>query len=280
MDHGLLYGMGVFETFRTYGGRPFLLERHLERLNQSCEQLGIARKAEPSMVSHWISVLMEANGLQDAYIRYTVTAGEGLLGLPTERYMNPTEILLAKELPSVSQAVYENGRPVRLLSLPRNTPESPVRMKSLHYMNNILAKRELDQYPALEDGPAEGLMLTVEGNLAETIVSNIFFVRKGRLCTPDISTGILPGITRALILELAERLGIESEEGRYRWSDLLEADEVFTSGSVQEIVPITTLIGSNNLIVRIGQGKIGPLTHQLLNAYREKAGQIHEDNDL
>ncbi|MGW8826628.1 aminotransferase class IV [Paenibacillus lautus] len=272
MDHGLLYGMGLFETFRTYQGKPFLLERHLNRLTDSCRELGIAHKADAEGISGWIAELMEANGLQDAYIRYTVTAGEGLLGLPTGDYAKPAEVLFAKELPAANAALYETGRAMRLLSLPRNTPESSVRMKSLHYMNNILAKRELARYPEPSGGPAEGLMLTSAGDVAEGIVSNVFFVKKGRLYTPDVGTGILPGITRAVVLELAADLGIEAEEGRYDWDVFTGADEIFTTGSVQEIVPVTTLIGVEGEALTIGQGVAGPITRTLLYAYRRKAG--------
>lgn len=272
MDHGLLYGMGVFETFRTYQGKPFLLERHLDRLMDSCRELGIVHKAEPAGMSRWISELMEANSLQDAYIRYTVTAGEGPLGLPAGDYVKPSEILLAKELPVMKDDVYEKGRVLRLLSLPRNTPESSIRMKSLHYMNNILAKRELEGYAVHPSGPAEGLMLTSAGEVAEGIVSNVFFVKEERLYTPDISTGILPGITRAVVLELAAELGIAAEEGHYSWEILTGADEIFTTGSVQEIVPVTTLIGPGDQSILIGQGTAGPVTRALLSAYRREAG--------
>ena len=156
-----------------------MLERHLNRLTDSCRELGIAHKADAERISGWIAELMEANGLQDAYIRYTVTAGEGLLGLPAGDYVKPAEILFAKELPAANAALYETGRAMRLLSLPRNTPESSVRMKSLHYMNNILAKRELARYPEQAGGSAEGLMLTSAGDVAEGIVSNVFSSRRG-----------------------------------------------------------------------------------------------------
>ncbi|ANY73575.1 4-amino-4-deoxychorismate lyase [Paenibacillus ihbetae] len=275
LDHGLLYGMGAFETFRTYNGQPFLLERHLNRLAESCAWMGIEYQADPESIRAWITGLMKANGLADAYIRYTITAGEAPLGLPSGDYVKPAQILFAKALPGTNASLYEKGRALRLLSLPRNTPESPVRMKSLHYMNNILAKRELDRYPVHTDGPAEGLLLTAAGELAEGIVSNVFFVKDGRLYTPDLGTGILPGITRAVVMELAAGAGIRTEEGRYRWKDLLEADEIFTTGSVQEIVPVTTLIGLDDVHQVVGAGTAGPITRTLLGAYREKAG-LHQ----
>lgn len=203
-----------------------------------------------------------------------------ILGLPAGDYTKPSEILFAKELPAASPALYENGRALRRLATPRNTPESPVRMKSLHYMNNILAKRELSGYASRSGEPEEGLMLTAAGEVAEGIVSNVFFVKAGRLFTPEVGIGILPGITRSVVLELAVELGIEAEEGRYGWDVLTEADEIFTTGSVQEIVPVTSLIGLEDKAISIGQGSVGPVTRTLMSAYRRKAGLCHENNDL
>lgn len=272
MDHGLLYGMGLFETFRTYGGIPFLLERHLERLRGSCRLLGIDHNPDPAAIADWLQRLMTANGLSEAYVRYTVTAGEGPLGLPSGEYTASTEILFAKDLPLFKDSLYTEGRALQVLSLTRNTPETGVRMKSIHYMNNVMAKRELDKRNAVTGAQAEGLMLTADGDVAEGIVSNVFFVRRNRLYTPEVGTGALPGITRAVVLELAGELGIETEEGRYPWEALLEADEVFTTGSVQEIVPVTTLIDPRGAYNRVGSGSAGPITRTLLQAYRKKAG--------
>ncbi|MGM1050467.1 MAG: aminotransferase class IV [Bacillota bacterium] len=272
MDHGLLYGMGLFETFRTYQGEPFLLERHLSRLADSCKMLGIAYNPNPERLREWILQLMSANELEDAYIRYTITAGVEALGLPAGDYTNPTELVYIKPLPVLPDSLYKKGRALQLLSTPRNTPETAVRLKSLHYMNNIMAKRELQSYPDAVHLQAEGLMLTGNGDLAEGIVSNIFFIKDGKLYTPDVDTGILPGITRAFVLELANHLGIPAEEGRYTWDVLTYADEIFTTGSVQELVPVTSLLrhGEENAVV--GSGFVGPITENLLKTYRQKAG--------
>lgn len=281
MDHGLLYGMGLFETFRTYNGVPFLLEWHLKRLSDSCRLLGIHHQPDPVMITGWLQQLMAANGLSEAYVRYTVTAGEAPLGLPSGQYTAPATLLFAKALPPLKAALYTEGRALQLLSVTRNSPETPVRLKSLHYMNNVMAKRELDERNAATGTQAEGLMLTADGHVAEGIVSNVFFVKGNKLYTPEISTGVLPGITRAVVLELAEELGVEAEEGRYRWGALAGADEVFTTGSVQEIVPVTKLIDVEGASHRIGDGLAGPLTGKLLQAYRKKAGLYrHENNHL
>lgn len=272
MDHGLLYGMGLFETFRTYRGEPFLLERHLTRLEESCRLLGIMYNPDSLYMREWITRLLAANDLEDAYVRYTVTAGVEALGLPTDDYTKPSELLYIKALPVLPPSVYQQGKALQRLDTPRNTPETPVRLKSLHYMNNIMAKRELQRYPEAVRFQAEGLMLNVEGELAEGIVSNIFFVKDGTLYTPDIGTGILPGITRAFVLELAHDLGIPTEEGRYTWDILKDANEVFTTGSVQELMPVTSLLEVDKETVIVGNGCVGPITQRLMNAYRQKAG--------
>lgn len=293
MDHGFMYGIGLFETFRTYGGRPFLLDRHLQRLEAGCRALGMAYQADLGRVEAEIAELLERNGLEEGYIRYTVTAGEGPLGLPAGDYEKPRVVIYVKPLPEPSAALYTDGKPLWRLATPRNTPEGEVRFKSLHYMNNVLAKRELarlereaqhtaDAPAAHAHGsrpaaaPAEGLLLTADGWLAEGIVSNVFFVRNGRLYTPDVKTGILPGVTRARVLELAAEQGIAAEEGRYTWDELLAADEVFLTNSIQELVPVTELVesdqpgGRGSLRRTVGTGRIGPMTCLLLGKYREK----------
>ncbi|MGG6312089.1 aminotransferase class IV [Paenibacillus macerans] len=314
MDHGFMYGIGLFETFRTYGGRPFLLERHLRRLHEGCRALGIGYEADQARIVAEIAELLELNGLAEGYIRYTVTAGEGPLGLPAGDYAEPTVIVYVKALPEPGASLYAYGKPLWKLATRRNTPEGDVRFKSLHYMNNLLAKRELGRlerearesgavmrqapvprnsaeradaqnaassphahHPLTFAAPAEGLLLTAEGWLAEGIVSNLFFVQDGRLHTPDIGTGILPGITRALVLELAAEQGLAPEEGRYAWDRLLQADEIFLTNSIQEIVPVTALLEPGDsgkretLMHTVADGQVGPITGWLLGEYREKA---------
>ncbi|WFR63643.1 aminotransferase class IV [Paenibacillus amylolyticus] len=270
-DHGFLYGLGLFETFRTYRGIPFLLERHLERMASGCEELGIPFTTTAAEVTDWIQHLMQANGLQDAYVRYTVSAGEAPLGLPSGDYSKPNHIVLAKALPEPSPSLYESGKMLQRLSTPRNTPEGEVRFKSLHYMNSILAKRELNGYGQAAQG-AEGLQFTRDGYVAEGIVSNVFWVRENVLHTPALSTGILPGITRAVVMEIAKRQGVPCIETLAAWEDLLQADELFLTGSVAELVPVTTLRDQNGDQTIISNGYIGPVTADLLGMYRQKAG--------
>ncbi|UVI30387.1 aminotransferase class IV [Paenibacillus spongiae] len=271
-DHGFLYGMGLFETFRTYNGKPWLLERHLERLMAGCHELGIGYEADADAIRTWLAQLMEANGLQEAYVRLTVTAGEAGLGLPQSDYANPNAVLLVKPLPEPSERLYREGKELALLKTCRNTPEGNIRFKSLHYMNNIMAKRELQGIGA--SSGAEGLMLTREGWLSEGIVSNLFFACDGIVHTPSLETGILPGITRQYVMELARSAdpGLDVAEGFYGWEDLIQADEVWVTNSIQELVPITSLRDRDGQTAKVGSGLAGPVTRQLLSAYRGGAG--------
>lgn len=264
-DHGFLYGLGLFETFRTYKKEPFLLPEHLRRLTEGCRELGIGYEPDLAHIRLLIDELLKANNLEDAYIRYSVSAGVDILGLPSGVYQNPTEIIYIKPLPPRDEQIYTQGKALQLLKLPRNTPEGLYRFKSFHYMNNILAKRELQQYDWAAG--AEGLMLTEEGYVAEGIVSNIFFIKDRACYTPSLDTGILPGITRAYVLQLAQQQQIPTQGGLYRWEDLLEADEVFIVNSIQEIVPITTLFTPSGQSYAVGKGVVGPITRQLCELY-------------
>ncbi|WP_375104440.1 aminodeoxychorismate lyase [Paenibacillus sp. RS8] len=270
LDHGFLYGIGLFETFRTYGGLPFLLERHLKRMAEGCKELGIPFEQDAEHLQEWIQRVMDKNELKEAYIRYTVTAGEDILGLPADDYRKPNHLLYIKALPKAPDKLYTEGKELQLLSLRRNTPEGAVRFKSLHYMNNILAKRELRGYASASNG-SEGLMLTEQEIIAEGIVSNIFFIKNNILHTPDISTGILPGITREMVMKLARSAGIRVEEGAYHWEQLKIADEVFLTNSVQEIVPVTTLWEKDKRFT-VGDGLCGKITSVMISAYRERTG--------
>ncbi|MDQ0115937.1 aminodeoxychorismate lyase [Paenibacillus harenae] len=271
-DHGFLYGLGLFETFRTYGGLPYLLDRHLGRLQAGCDQLGIQYRGEQKRMTEQVTELLAANGLSDGYVRLTVSAGVGELGLPTGDYVRPTELLLVKSLPPFNQSASMQGRELRLLQTRRNTPEGDVRFKSLHYMNNMIAKREL-----LASSPpagAEGLMLTKEGWLAEGIVSNLFYVKDGVLYTPSIDTGILPGVTRGRVIELAREAGHPVQEGHFTWEELVRADEIWMTNSIQELIPITALSGNGNgrsMAIQIGDGCAGELTRSLLGLYQADA---------
>ncbi|TVY06774.1 aminotransferase class IV [Paenibacillus cremeus] len=270
-DHGFLYGMGLFETFRTYGGSPFLLYRHLHRLAEGCRELDIAFEPKPAKLKVEVAKLLDANGLADAdaYFRYTVTAGVDILGLPSDSYKQPTEVLYVKPLPAAHPSLYKEGKALQKLAIRRNSPEGALRHKSLHYMNNILAKKEMNRYPWAAG--AEGLFLDAQGFLCEGIVSNVFFIKDGALHTPAKETGLLPGITRQLVMELADNLSIPFSEGWYRWEDLQQADEVFITNSIQELVPVSALFDEKGEAHPVESRGIGPMTQRLLTAYRQAA---------
>lgn len=271
-DHGFLYGMGLFETFRTYRGKAFLLEEHLLRLAEGCRSLSIQFHPDYSYWEQQIKQLLALNDLYDGYFRLSVSAGIEALGLPAAPYLNPTTILYVKPLPVFDKRLYELGKPLQLLRLHRNSPEGAWRLKSFHYMNNIIAKQELSTYPWAIG--AEGLFLNEAGALAEGIVSNIFFIKQGKCYTPHLRSGILPGITRQKVMELAEQMSISVEQGLYSWGDLTSADEIFLTNSIQELVPVTVLFDLEGNQKPVSRGAIGEITAKLLQLYGQLTNEI------
>ena len=269
-DHGFLYGMGLFETFRTYGGKPWLLERHAARLGAGLRELGIAYEPDAARMREALARLLAANGMTDAYVRWSVSAGSEILGLPSGTYRRPAEIVHVKEL-APDKPGTRAAKTLRLLKLRRSGPENgSFRLKSFHFMNNILAKREL---AAAGAGPGtEGLFLNGVGHVCEGIVSNVFWLRGGILFTPSLECGPLPGITRGFVLEMAAGFGVEVREGAFRLDDLARADEVFMTNSVQEIVPVNLLENeAGEPIGRFRSDEAGSLTRQWMAAYRAQA---------
>jgi len=268
-DHGFLYGLGLFETFRTYNGLPFLLQEHLHRLKTSCEQLGIAYTVDEKELREQIALLLSENNLVDGYFRLTVSAGEEELGLPAKDYTNPTTILMCKPLPaSQTNEQWSKGKAAICLKTRRNSPEAAIRFKSLHYMNNIIAKREIRSNFSSQFASAEGLMLNNKGELSEGIVSNVFFRKGETIFTPAIDTGILPGITRAFVIELCKQNGYLINEGYFNWDSLVEADEIWLTNSIQAIIPVTALVFSHDRIHTVGDGIAGVFTRQLHLLYQ------------
>ncbi|WP_227397287.1 aminodeoxychorismate lyase [Jeotgalibacillus aurantiacus] len=229
-DHGFLYGMGVFETFRTYDGHPFLLADHLERLNAALKEMNIDYEMEFEQTREIIRRLLEANGGEDGYFRLNISAGERGIGLDPTPYSEPTVMLLQKPIPPVLAS--KTGQ---WLKLRRNTPETVIRLKSHHYLNNLAARREISS-PSIE-----GLFLTEGGFAAEGITSNLFWVNGDTLFTPAVETGILPGVTRKLVMRLAKLEGFRIEEGFFKPEEVERADEVFVTNSIQELIPLTEL---------------------------------------
>ena len=265
-DHGFMYGAGLFETFRTYRGHPFLLDSHLGRLNKGLRQLNIDRSFYREETNQIIQLLLNENKLENAYIRFNVSAGIGGIGLQTSSYTEPNVIMYMKSL-QTGESLGE--KKAEWLRIRRNTPEGDERLKSHHYLNNLLAKREIG-----EDVQMEGLFLTKEGYVAEGITSNLFWIRNGILYTPSVETGILNGITRRFILALAAQSGLEVREGLYKQENLLEADEVFITNSIQEIVAIKS-IGSESY-----KGVSGPIVQMLYTRYKDNCSYLWSIDEL
>ncbi|WP_026566213.1 aminodeoxychorismate lyase [Bacillus sp. UNC41MFS5] len=265
-DHGFLYGMGLFETFRIYEGHPFLLDDHLERLNQGLEVLNISYRFERDETNKILQELLKVNSLTNAYLRLNVSAGIGDIGLQVEPYTNPNILFLSKPLP---QAEGLTEKKAILLELKRNSPEGNERLKSHHFMNNILAKREIGHTADIE-----GIFLNEEGYLAEGIVSNIFWVKGNVVYTPSVQTGILNGITRQFVSELATKHNLIVEEGLYSLEHSFEADEMFVTNSIQEIVPISTFEGHEF------PGKRGQIVQLLHREYRHYCKSLWSKHGL
>lgn len=255
-DHGYLYGLGVFETIRTYKGSPFLLDEHLERLHAGLRELNIGIRFEYAEVLKSIEELSRLNDLQDSYIRFNVSAGVGEIGLQTEEYTAPTIIIFQKSLSNIEKM---KEKEAVVLKLRRNTPETTARLKSHHFFNNVAAKRELGSDPN-----KEGILLSEAGFLAEGVTSNLFWIKEEVLYTPALETGILNGITRQFVLKLAQHLGLKVKEGLYQTASLEKADEIFFTNSIQEIVPVHRL-GS-----RTYPGKNGDHVKKLYQLYERQ----------
>ena len=266
LDHGFLYGLGFFETFRTYNGKPLFLREHLARLHQALSAFRIAMPYTEEQLRLVIETLNEQNGGDDGYFRLNVSAGEHEIGLAPTTYEKPNVIVFRKALAKAMPIIEKSAV---LLQTVRNTPEAGSnRFKSHHYGNNVFARFEL---PSL--ATQEGIFLTKEGFIAEGITSNIFWVKGDTLYTPALRTGILAGITRSIVIRLAKELLINVEEGEYMAEELFLAEECFVTTAVQQIVPINQIQETTYL------GLAGNVTKKLVQAYEEYiAARLKEED--
>jgi len=232
-DHGFLYGAGFFETFRTYGGNVLLYDKHMDRLHTALTEYCITMPYNETEILAAVRKLDDLNGRQDGYFRLNVSAGAHDIGLAPSLYASPNVILFRKEL---APAVRGAEKKAVWLETTRNKPESTVRHKSHNFLNNVRGRLEL---PSLKE--LEGLFVTEEGFVAEGITSNVFWVKDGVLFTPTIETGILPGTTRAFIIECAKVVGITVNEGFFGKEHVESADELFVTNAVQELVPLSMI---------------------------------------
>jgi branched-chain amino acid aminotransferase len=260
-DHGLLYGDGVFEGIRAYNGRVFRLEEHIERLFDSAKTIDLAVPCTKQEFAEIILETLRKNNLRDAYIRPIVTRGRGDLGLDPRKCPKPTVICIAVEWGAMYGDLYEKGLTAISVSVRRNPSEAlPPNVKSLNYLNNILAKIEANY-----KGGDEAIFFDTNGYVSEGSGDNIFVVKNGVVITPPTINN-LRGITRQVALEIAESMGIVIREQNLGYFDLYSADEVFVTGTAAEVAPITLIDGRS-----IGTGKPGPITRQLMEAFRRVA---------
>ncbi len=261
-DHGLLYGDGVFEGIRIYDGCIYRLEQHLERLWSSAKYIKLAIPMTRKEMRAAIVETVRANGLRNGYIRLVVTRGEGDLGLNPENCRKPTVFIIADQIRLFPQELYENGIEVISAAVQRQ-PVSALnpRVKSLNYLNNILARIE-----ANNAGAHEAIILDLRGFVVECTADNIFVVRRGIVTTPPVYLGALRGITRDAVIEIAREQGLDIREEPFTLYEVYDAEEIFLTGTAAELVPVVRVDGRH-----IGDGRPGPVFRQLLEEFRRRA---------
>jgi len=259
-DHGLLYGDGVFEGLRSYQGVVFRLDEHLERLWDSAKAIWLEIPMSREALAKAVVDTLAANEILDGYIRLIVTRGAGTLGLDPNRTSHPQVIIIADYITLYPEELYRQGLEIVTVSTIRNhTAALSPRIKSLNYLNNILAKIE-----GLQAGCIEALMLNTKGEVAECTGDNIFLVRGGTLLTPPVDAGILEGITRQVIFDLAAETGREVREIPLSKHDVYIAQECFLTGTAAEVVPVVKVDSR-----QIGEGVPGPVTRDLIARFRQ-----------
>jgi branched-chain amino acid aminotransferase len=257
LDYGFLYGYGLFETMRAYAGRVFRLEEHLRRLRWSAEYLGIGAPLVEELASA-VYATLEANRLSNARVRMTLSAGPGEPVPDLSSCKEATLLVTAREYAPYGDETYQTGFKAVVSGIRRNSGTPVSSLKSLSYIDNLLARRE-----AAAAGANEAILLNERGLVSEGSTSNLFLVSGGSLSTPAPESGLLPGITRSVVLEQAGQAGIQTFERAVSLDDLLQAEEVFCTSSVIEIMAVTVVDRH-----RIGTGKRGPITERLHGAYR------------
>lgn len=259
-DHGLLYGDGVFEGIRCYNGNIFKLEEHIDRLYDSAEAISLQIQLGRDQLKDAIVSTLKANNLKDSYIRLVVTRGVGKLGLDPFNCETPQLVIITDTIQLYPKELYEKGLDAIIVQTIRNHSKAlnPT-IKSMNYLNNILAKIE-----CLRAGAAEGIMLNTDGYVAECTGDNIFIVKDNEVFTPPVSAGILIGITRNVVIELAKEANITVKEEQLTEDDLYNADECFLTGTAAEIIPVANIDGR-----KIATGKPGKITLSLLKKYQK-----------
>lgn len=259
-DHGLLYGDGVFEGIRVYSGKIFESAAHIRRLYDSAKAIRLEIPMTQSQMHEAIESTFRANGFTDCYVRVVVTRGAGDLGIDPRKSHKPCVFIITDKIAVYPADMYEKGMAIITSSYTRNHPNStPPRIKSLNYLNNVLAKIE-----ANDAGVPEALMLNHLGNVCECTADNVFLVRDGKIRTPSVDQGCLEGITRRVIMDLCAKHGISCAETVIQRQDVYTADEMFVTGTGAEVMPVTKVDGR-----AIGDGVAGPVTKRLIEAFHK-----------
>lgn len=263
-DHGLLYGDGVFEGMRSYHGKVFRMEEHLDRLWESAHSIYLSIPMNKEDLEKAVNETLKVNNIVDGYIRLIVTRGAGTLGLDPNKTSDPQVIIITDHIALYPPEFYEKGLEIITASTIRNHPAAlSARIKSLNYLNNILAKIE-----GLQAGCVEAMMLNHKGEVAECTGDNIFIVKNGELLTPSVDAGILAGITRDVVMDLARQSGMNVKEASLVKHDIYTADEVFLTGSAAEVIPVVKVDSRN-----IGSGSPGIVTQKLIAAFRKEVAK-------
>jgi branched-chain amino acid aminotransferase len=259
-DHGLLYGDGVFEGIRVYASKVFECDAHLRRLYDSAKAIRLTIPIEPPQLKAAIEETFRVNNFTDCYVRVVVTRGPGDLGIDPKKSGKACVFIITDLISVYPKDMYEKGMAIITSSYIRNHPNatSP-RIKSLNYLNNVLAKIE-----ANDAGVPEALMLNHEGNVSECTADNIFIVRNGQVQTPTTYDGILEGVTRNVIMALCRKNGIDCIEKTLQRHDVYVADEIFVTGTGAEVMPVTKVDGR-----AIGTGEPGPITRRLIHVFHQ-----------
>ena len=267
-DHGFLYGDGIYETMRVYEGVVFKIDEHLKRLRRSASLIGLDIPKTADDIKSAIYDTLLANELSEAYVRLTVSRGYGEIGLDPDLCKEPTFIIVAEKFKHYPRSYYDEGITLHIASVRRNIKEAlNPQIKSLNFLNNILAKIEAKKADA-----NEAIMLNAAGHLAEGTVSNIFFMKDGVLHTPSTECGILDGITRSLVIDLAINNAVPVKEGEYGPGELKDAFEVFITNSTMEVMPVSRVD-----VMRFGVGETARL---LLEKYRKEVkGYVREKKE-
>jgi len=257
-DRGFLYGDGLFETMRAYSGEVFRLGDHLERLFRSAKEIELSFSYSRKELKNIIKRILKINNLSDAYIRLTLSRGVSEPRLISELKSSPTLVIMARKFNPLSPSEYRKGWRATIVETRQNQASPVSRLKSLNFLNNILARKE-----AKARRVDEGILLNTLGDVTEASTSNIFLVRRGIVITPREESGLLPGITRGVVLELATSLGFKVFDRRVSPDELMGADEAFLTNSLIEVMPLVEIDGR-----RIGKGKPGPVTQRIHKAYQ------------